>query len=111
MKKENNDGKTWKYFKPGDIVRCPEIWGNKYFKIYGFDGNWYCPILLTYECGKPKTNNNICNINVRYAKLVTSSKRPLRNLKMKSLVKLMSKSIEAKREFIMRNNSKNIQHV
>lgn len=103
----NTDPKVWKYFRHGDIVKDEYVWGNKLFKVHSFHGNWYCPLMSVYMCGKPKTNGNMCNFDVRLTKLITSPHRPFRKIPKKTLVKLMSKgNVEAKREFIMRINSK-----
>lgn len=96
-----------KYFRVGDIVKNEDVWGDKLFEISGFHGNWYCLLAHVYMCGKPKTNGNACNFDIRKTKLITSPNRPFRNVLQKTLRKLMSKgNIEAKREFIMRVNNK-----
>lgn len=103
----NTDPKVWKYFKHGDIVKDEYVWGDKLFEVHSFHGNWYCPLMSVYMCGKPKTNRNMCNFDVRETKLITAPHRPFRKIPKKTLVKLMSKgNVEAKREFIMRINSK-----
>ena len=103
----NTDPKVWKYFKHGDIVKDEYVWGDKLFEVHSFHGNWYCPLMSVYMCGKPKTNGNMCNFDVRLTKLITAPHRPLRKIPKKTLVKLMSRgNLEAKREFIMRINSK-----
>lgn len=103
----NTDPKVWKYFKHGDIVKDEYVWGDKLFEAHSFHGNWYCPLMSVYMCGKPKTNGNMCNFDVRETKLITAPHRPFRKIPKKTLVKLMSKgNVEAKREFIMRINSK-----
>lgn len=107
MGKENTDRKVWRYFRRGDIVRCEEIWGKKLFKVHSFHGNWYCPMMTVYECGKPKTNAHACNFCVTETKLITAPHRPFHRLPKKALVKLLIKgNEEAKRELIMRNNQK-----
>lgn len=51
----------------------------------------------------------MCNFDVRETKLITSPHRPFRKLPKKNLLKLMSKgNVEAKREFMMRLNSKSL---
>lgn len=103
----NTDPKVWKYFKHGDIVKDEYVWGNKLFEVHSFHGNWYCPLMSVYMCEKPKTNGNMCNFDVRETKLITAPHRPFRKIPKKTLVKLMSRgNLEAKREFIMRINSK-----
>lgn len=107
MGKENTDPKIWKYFKYGDIVRCEYTWGKKLFEVHSFHGNWYCPLMSVYMCGKPRTNGNMCNFLVSETKLITAPHRPFRKMTKRVLIKLMSKgNVEAKREFIMRTNSK-----
>lgn len=109
MEKENTNIKIWNIFKRGDIIKCPEVWGQAKFEIVGFDGNWYCPILCVIACsitmpsGKPMR----CNIGVGQAKLVNSSTRPFKNMNHKGLLILVSKkNIEAKRELKIRINLK-----
>ena len=105
----NTDSKVWKYFKHGDIVRCEFIWGKILFEVHSFHGNWYCPLMTVHMFGKPKNNANMCNFDVRETKLITSPCRPFKKLPKKNIIKLMSKgNLEAKREFIMRKNSKSL---
>lgn len=113
MPKENTDPKVWKYFKNGDTVRDSDdsVWGKTLFRITGFHGNWYCPLLSTdiigkyYPSGKPQR----CNLGVREAKLITAPKRPFRKMPKKVLIRLMGKgNMEAKREFMMRLNTKTL---
>ena len=95
---------VWKYFKKGDIVRCEVIWDKKLFIIHSLHGNAYCPLMTVYQIGKPQTNGNLCNFDIRRTKLVSSSERPYKKLKTPVIVKLMRKgNIEAKREFLIRN--------
>ena len=101
--------KTWKYFRKGDLVRCEEIWGSRLFEVTGFHGNWYCPLLIVYEFGKPKTISTMCNFDVRATKLISALRRPLQKLPKKALLKLITKgNEEAKRELIMRSNTKKL---
>lgn len=107
----NTDPKVWKYFKHGDIVRDSDdsIWGKKLFEVHSFHGNWYCPLMSVYFCGKPKTNGNMCNFDIREAKLITAPHRPFRKMNKKALIKLMGKgNVEARREFMMRVNTKTL---
>lgn len=93
----------WKYFKKGDIVRNESIWGDKLFEVEKLCGNSYSPEMIVYFFGKPKTTENMCNFSIRDSKLITSVKRPLKNLKPNIIIKLMkSGNVEAKREFIIR---------
>lgn len=113
MSFENTDHKVWKYFKVGDIVIDGDdsVWGKTKFEIYGFHGNSYCPLLSTYICNKfyISGNKQKCNLNVREAKLINAFHRPFRNMKKIPLLKLMSKgNVEARREFLMRVNTKNL---
>lgn len=113
MSFENTDSKIWKYFKIGDIVRDSDnsIWGNTEFEIYRFHGNWYCPLISTYICGKfyPSGNKQNCILDIRGVKLLNALHRPFRNMKKVALLKLMSKgNVEARREFIMRVNTKTL---
>jgi len=109
MPKENDNPVVWRYFKNGDIVRDSEdsIWGKKLFEIYYFHGNSYLPLVSAHFVGKPKTNGNMCNFDLRELKLITAKNRPFKKLKKTALLKLMKKgNVEAKREMIMRINSK-----
>nr|DAP89524.1 MAG TPA: hypothetical protein [Caudoviricetes sp.] len=113
MPSQNTDPKVWKYFKTGDIVRDSDdsVWGKTKFEITGFHGNWYCPMLSTNICGKfyPSGNPQRCNLGVREAKLISAPRRPFRNMPKKVLIKLMGKgNVEAKREFMMRLNTKSL---
>lgn len=100
---------TWRYFKPGDIVKNEEVWGKKLFEISSLHGNAYLPLATVFFVGRDKTNDNLCNFDVRQIKLVSSNKRPFRNLPKKQLILLMKRGIEeARREFIMRTNSKTL---
>lgn len=99
MKKEN----IWKYFKIGDIVQNPGIWGKKLFQIYKFGGNSYQPEIYVHEYGKLKTIGNQCNFNVTMTKLYDAPKRPLKKIDRSVVIKLMNKgNVEAKREFLIR---------
>ena len=110
MSKDSNN-KIWKYFKIGDIIRDADdsIWGNKLFEIYSFHGNAYLPLVSVHFVGKPKTNGNMCNFDIRETKLIRAPHRPFKNLKKSALIMLMRKgNIEAKREFMMRLNTKTL---
>lgn len=113
MPRDNDNPKVWSYFKRGDIVEDSEdsVWGNTKFKITGFYGNWYCPLLSADICGKfyPSGNPQCCNLGVREARLINAPHRPFRNMKKVPLLKLMSKgNVEARREFVMRVNTKTL---
>ena len=101
----------WKYFKIGDIVKYPEIWGDdKIFQVYKLSGNSYSPILNVYFYNKPKTTSNLCNFDARKAKLYDSPRRPFRKLSLSNLVKIMNKgNVEAKREFLIRVQHKRLK--
>lgn len=102
---------VWKYFKEGDVItdEAGGIWEGKFFEIKSFHGNKYQPLVLAHFLGKPKTNTNACNFNVRNIKLINARERKLRNIPQTTLLKLMQKgNEEAKREFIIRTNSKKI---
>lgn len=104
MERENTDDRIWGYFRSGDVVRYDEVWGKRLFEVVGFMGNAYCPVLVVYERGKPQSVATMSNFPARYTRLVTSGVRPLRRLGDEALKRLAGKSIEAKREFIMRKN-------
>jgi len=108
---ENIDPNVWKYFKKGDIIRDEDdsIWGNKLFEIYFFHGNDYLPLVSAYFVGKSKTNVNMCNFDIRKSKLIRALHRPLKKLKKSVLIMLIKKgNIEAKREFMIRLNTKTL---
>jgi len=98
------------YFKIGDIVRdsIDSIWGKRLFEIQSFHGNSYLPLASVYFVGKDKTPNNMCNFDVRELKLISSSLRPLKKINRSSLLKIKNKSLEAKREFMIRLNTKTL---
>lgn len=99
------DSRIWKYFKVGDIVRNPEIWGKKLFVIHGLGGNAYCPELYVHDYGSLKTPGRSCNFMVSMTKLYNAPKRPFRKLPKANLIKVMNKgNMEAKREFFIRIN-------
>lgn len=113
MPKDNDDPKVWKYFKRGDIVRDSDdsVWGKTKFEITSFHGNWYCPLLSANICGKfyPSGNPQRCNLDVRFVKLINSPIRPFRKIPKKVLLNLLRKgNVEAKREFMMRLNTKSL---
>lgn len=100
----------FRYFKVGDIVRdAPNsVWGDKLFEIKNFHGNAYLPLASAYFVGKPKTNTNMVNLDLRKIKLMSAPKRPLKNINEKTLVNLIKKgNIEAEREFLIRINNNN----
>lgn len=100
----------FRYFKVGDIVRdAPNsVWGNKLFEIKNFHGNAYLPLASAYFVGKPKTNTNMVNLDLRKIKLMSAPKRPLKNINEKTLLNLIQKgNIEAEREFLIRINNNN----
>jgi len=101
----------WKYFKIGDIVKYPEVWGdNKLFQVYKLSGNSYLPILNVCCLNKPKTCSNLCNFDARKVKLYDSPHRPFRKLSLPNLIKIMNKgNVEAKREFLIRVQHKNLK--
>jgi hypothetical protein len=108
---KNCNNKIWKYFKIGDVIRDADdsIWGDKLFEIYSFHGNDYLPLVSVYFYGKPKINKNMCNFDIREIKLINAFHRPFKKLKKTDLIKLMKReNIEAKREFIIRLNTKNL---
>lgn len=104
---------NWKYFKIGDVVKdsSDSIWGNTKFVVKSFLGNWYCPILHCHIVGKFYRNGKPqeCNIDARAARLINSDCRPLKKIPKNVLSKIMNKgNIEAKREFMIRLNTKTL---
>ncbi len=95
------------YFKKGDVVKLPEVWGDILFEIESFHGNNYLPLATVHFLNRPACNRNRCNFDIRFTVLINSSKRPLKNLDKKLLAKLYVKgNIEAKREFLIRKNNR-----
>ena len=108
---DNNNPKIFKYFKVGDIIKdCPDsTWGETKFVIQSFFGNWYLPLVYVLQFGKPDTNRYKCNFDVRGIRLVGAPNRPFRNLDKTKLLKLVAKGVvEAKREFKIRVNNKEL---
>lgn len=99
---------VFRYFKVGDIVcDSPDsIWENKLFEIKKIHGNDYLPLASAYFVGKPKTNVNMVNLDLREIKLISAPKRPLKNINEKTLLNLIQKeNIEAARELEIRKNN------
>lgn len=95
------------YFKVGDTVRLPDVWGKTLFVIDSFNGNSYLPLASVHFLKKPIANGNRCNFDIRDMMLINAPKRPLKNIDKKVLAKLYVKSnIEAKREFLIRKNNR-----
>lgn len=96
-----------RYFKVGDVVKCPYIWGEKTtFTIVSFWGNDYCPMSVAKMNGKKDSIANRCNIDLRKLVLIGALKRPMIRLTQAQLIKLMSKHVtEAKREFLIRKHN------
>ena len=108
---DNSNSKIWSYFKRGDIIKdCSEsIWKDTKFEIISFSGNSYCPILVVRIRGYKSGNSQICNLDVRNARLLDSMNRPFRVLKKEPLLRLLAKgNLEAKREFKIRVNTKTL---
>lgn len=101
------DKKLRSYFKVGDTVMLPDVWGNKLFIIESFHGNTYLPLMTVHFYKKPVHNGNRCLFDIRNVVLINSNSRPLKNIDTKVLAKLyVKKNIEAVREFIIRKNFK-----
>lgn len=92
------------YFKIGDTVTSPGIWGNRVqFTILRFLGNDYCPIAYVQMHGKPETIGNHCNIDIRDLVLIDAIKRPMRNVDQAVLCKMAERHVaEAEREILIR---------
>lgn len=104
---------AWKYFKIGDVVKDAHdsIWGETKFTVVSLLGNWYCPILYSHIMGKfyPNGKPQECNLDARSARLINSDNRPFRRVPKNVLLKIMKKgNIEAKREFMIRLNTKTL---
>nr|DAZ08269.1 MAG TPA: hypothetical protein [Caudoviricetes sp.] len=97
---------TWRYFKIGDIVTDPEVWGRTTFVIRSFHGNDYCP-LIAAESLKPIRGKRIrVNLGVPETRLVNAPKRPLMKIADDTLRRLVRKSTEARRELLIRTYRK-----
>ena len=98
-----------KYFKEGDIVKNPDIWGDKQlFVVDKLSGNEYYPELGVHFFGRPPTPKWRCNFGVNDVILANSLNRPFKKVKKAMLLKLVRKKhFEAMREFIIRSHSKN----
>ena len=95
-----------RYFKIGDIVADPEVWGRTTFVIRSFHGNDYCP-LITAESLKPIRGKHIrVNLGVPETRLVNAPKRPLMKITDAVLRHLVGKSTEARRELLIRTYRK-----
>ena len=96
------------YIKIGDVVKDEEnsIWGEKLFTVHYLHGNDYLPLASTTFYGKERSITNTVVFDVRQLKLIGAEKRPLQKLPKKTLIKIMNKNIEAKREFMIRINNK-----
>ena len=108
---DNNNPEIFKYFKVGDtVLDFPHsCWGNTKFTIRSFHGNAYLPLASVHQIGKPDTNRYMCNFSVREMRLVGAVKRPFRKTDKGVLIKMMNKGVvEAKREFMIRLNTKTL---
>ena len=95
----------------GDIVldMHGSSWGNTKFIIEEFCGCNNLRLAWAKQLYKPNMNKYHCNLIVGMVRLVDSVNRPMRNVNKKTLIKLMNKGIvEARREFMMRVNSKTL---
>lgn len=76
------------------------------FVIRAFHGNDYCP-LITGESLKPIRGRRIrVNLGVGEVRLVNAPKRPLMKVPDGTLVRLTGKSVEARRELLIRSYRK-----
>lgn len=106
-----DNNKIFKYFKVGDIIKdCSDsTWGETKFVIQSFLGNCYLPLAHVVQFGKPHTNRYKCNFDVRGIRLVGATNRPFRKIDKTKLLKLVAKGVlEAKREFKIRVNNKEL---
>lgn len=95
----------------GDIVLDMQgsSWGNTKFMIEEFHGCKNLRLAWAHQLYKPNMNKYHCNLIVGLVRLVDSMDRPMRKLNKVVLIKLMNKGImEARREFMMRVNSKTL---
>lgn len=98
-----------RFFKVGDVIKCPKIFGKKLFTITVLLGNEYCPMLLCYYSDKENTRANIVNIYEPLAELFIAKNRPLKRLDKITLLKLVAKkNVEARRELKVRINLKKL---
>lgn len=94
---------AWKYFKLGDLVADPEVWGNLIFRVTKFHGNNYCPLMSAESVRLYKGRILKVNLGVEEARLVNAPKRPFQKLKDKTVLKLSAVNKEALRELLIRS--------
>lgn len=106
---DNNDPQKFKYFRIGDLVMDYEgsCWKRRIFRIASFFGEKYCPMCLAYFAGREECWNTHSNLCIKDIRLVGARRRPLSKVTQSVLITLMKHgNVEAKREFIIRSNSK-----
>lgn len=91
----------YKYFKSGDTVLFPDVWGRKKrFLIQCFLG------LKNEMAHATDADGREYNLVADKMLLVDAVKRPFGNIPLKKLLRLVKLNAEAKRELKIRNNSK-----
>lgn len=84
----------------------PEVWGRTTFIVRSLHGNDYCP-LLSAESLKPIRGRRIrVNLGIEEVRLVNAPKRPLVKVDDRVLLRLVGKSVEARRELLIRSYRK-----
>lgn len=98
-----------RFFKVGDVIKCPKLFGKKLFTIIALMGNEYCPMLHCYYSDKENTMANRVNIYEPLAELFIAKNRALKKIDKVMLLKLVAKkNVEARRELKMRINLKKL---
>lgn len=96
----------WRYFKIGDVVADPEVWGSMTFIVRSLHGNDYCPLLAAESVKLIRGRRIRVNLSIDEARLVNAAKRPLKNLPDATLFRLAEKTSEARRELLIRSYCK-----
>jgi hypothetical protein len=98
-----------RFFKEGDVIRCPKLFGRQLFKVLAIIGSEYCPMLHCYYSDRDSGLANRVNIYEPMAELFLASKRSLKKLDKITLLKLVAKkNVEARRELKIRINLKKL---
>lgn len=97
---------TFKLLKVGDIFIEKNSTSKKKFVVNKFFGSEYLVMVSCYSIKKNNSNANLMNIPLNEILLIDSNYRPYKKLDKRFLMKMIkNKNLEAKREFIIRNNS------
>lgn len=98
--------------KQGDIVldMTGSPWGNTRFLVDEIRRMGNLTLLWARQLNKPNLNKYHCNLLAGEVRIVDSTKRPMESVPNRVLIRMMKKGIEeARREFTMRVNGKNLK--